>query len=100
MWNAAPFDWIRTRPTIRARGQWIRASCAHFRAYVKERKAKPGSLLFVGDDGEASQADKLAELLRADLRAAGVDRTELHHDGENTRKMGRAQPLPAAGAVC
>jgi len=62
------------------------------KAYVELRKAKRGDYLFVDEDGRPFENDKLAEKLRADLKAAEVDRVELHEDGENTRKM-RAHDL-------
>lgn len=57
------------------------------RAYLQLRGAGPGDLLFVTDDGAGFADERLAEQLRADLKAAGVNRAELHENGENTRKM-------------
>jgi integrase len=61
-------------------------------AYVKARGAGRGDYLFVDDAGQPFDTEKLAEQLRDDLMAAGVDRHELLHDGENTRKL-RAHDL-------
>jgi integrase len=60
---------------------------AALRAYVKRRELKPGQLLFTDEKGAELVSWKLAPLLRADLEAAGVTRSELHEDGENTRKL-------------
>lgn len=62
------------------------------RAYVKRRNAKEGAILFVNDDGIGFEDESLAKLLRADLNAAGVTRSELHENGENKRRM-RAHDL-------
>ncbi len=62
------------------------------RAYVKLRGAKRGDFLFVDEDGQPFDHDKLAGQLRADLEAAGVDRHELFNAGENTGKL-RAHDL-------
>jgi integrase len=62
------------------------------RAYVKLRGAKTGDFLFVGDDSESLEGEKLAKLLRDDIRAAGIERAELLANGENTRQL-RAHDL-------
>ncbi len=53
------------------------------RRWVNLRGAKRGDLVFVDEAGEPLLNDKLAELVRAHLAAAGVDREELHKSGEN-----------------
>jgi integrase len=65
---------------------------AALRAFVKLRGLKRGDLLFSDDDGSPFNVEDLAPLLRADLKAAGVDRAELHESGENTRQL-RAHDL-------
>ncbi len=68
------------------------ATARALRAYVKLRGAKRGDYLFVDDAGQPFENDKLAEQLRTDLGAAGVDRHELFNAGENTGKL-RAHDL-------
>ncbi len=53
------------------------------RRWVELRKAKKGDLLFSDEDGRAFENDRLAELLRSQLKAAGVERAELFIPGVN-----------------
>lgn len=71
-------------PRAWAMGPDVTAALA---AWVKLRGAKKGDLVFVGEDGAQLDNEKLAEVLRAHLKAAGVDRPELFDDGANTRRM-------------
>lgn len=59
-------------------------------AWFKVRKAKAGDLVF--PEGAATPPYKLADLLRAHLRAAKVDRTALFEAGTNTGAL-RAHDL-------
>jgi len=63
------------------------------RAHVELRGAKRGDYLFLDENGEAFGSEEgLAWRLREDLKAAGVERHELFHAGENTGKL-RAHDL-------
>jgi integrase len=58
------------------------------RRWVALRDLKPNDHMFVDDNGgPLTLGHRLAERLRADLVAAGVERYELHHDGKNTGKL-------------
>ena len=57
------------------------------RAYVKFSGAQGSGDLLWAMTGAGFADERLAEQLRADLKAAAVTRAELHEDGENTRKM-------------
>ena len=81
--SAAPSRSTTTRPTTRAPGPWTRASRKPSAVGVAIRGAEKGDLLFVDEAGLPLQNDKLAELVRAHLLAAGVSREELHKPGEN-----------------
>ena len=57
------------------------------RRWVEQRRAKKGDLLFHDEEGLALENDKLAELLRSHLRAAGVEREELFIPGVNRGQL-------------
>jgi hypothetical protein len=58
------------------------------RAWVKMRNAKPDDFMFIDPNGgPLTPGHRPAELLRAELLAAGVDRYELHHDGTNRKQL-------------
>ena len=61
----------------------------HFRP-----KAKTSDRVFVDEDGTGLDVEHLAELLRADLRCAGVDREKLFHSTKNRLRL-RAHDLRA-----
>jgi len=55
------------------------------RRWREARSAEPAELLF--PEASAENGDKLAEVLRAHLVTAKVERAELHHAGTNRRPM-------------
>jgi hypothetical protein len=58
------------------------------RAWVKMRNAKPEDFMFIDPNGgPLTPGHRPAELLRAELLAAGVDRYELHNDGTNRKQL-------------
>jgi site-specific recombinase XerC len=57
------------------------------KTYVRLRDAQVGAPLFIDRDGAPFDNRKLAQVLRADLEAAGIKRRELHEKGENTAKL-------------
>jgi integrase len=58
------------------------------RRWVELKRLQPDDRMFCDEDGEVlTLGHRLAEVLRAELHAAGVDRRELHYDGKNTRRL-------------
>lgn len=62
-------------------------------AYKKLRGAGDSDRVFVDEDGRPLAGESLAPVLRADLRAAGVTRHELHDDKAKNRRPIRAHDL-------
>lgn len=67
---------------------------AALKAWKALRKAKPKSLVFLGEDGQRMNVDRLAESFRADLGRAKITRRELFVDNEKRGKI-RAHDLRA-----
>ena len=76
-----PRAWVMDPGVVRA-----------LRAYAGVRGLKVGDTLFADESDAQPDDTALAKLLRADLRAAGVDRAELFLKGENRRPI-RAHDL-------
>jgi hypothetical protein len=70
-------------PTARVPGPRPRASPTPLRHWVAIGGAEEGDLLLVDEARLPLQNDKLTELVRAHLLAAGVSRGERHKPGEN-----------------
>lgn len=62
--------------------------------WVKLSGLETGALLFTDEFGRPHEVDKLAKRLRGHLKAAGVERNELHNSGVNRRQL-RAHDLRA-----
>src|SRR5512133_3565601 len=57
------------------------------RALHNQRQPSPDALVFVDSNGGPYELTKVADRLRRHLWTAGVQRTELHEDGTNRRKI-------------
>ncbi len=60
---------------------------AALKRWIEIRKAKPGDLLFIDENGGPIDGERLADKLRAHLHAAGVTRNELLNAGVNRGRM-------------